>query len=280
MSDNNININLNSPEDDGGGDFLDLSLSLRQPSPPRRPSPPLSPPQATPQAPVYSRLYIPSYYPSPQIQLPYNNPVYFGSPEVFVGRSPTPQGMHLSISEPPSCRGRARRNHSRNNGEDVNRTIQPPYPWATNRPAVLHDLDYLQSMQIKTITGMVRCTRCDKDYEMGFDLEETLSEFLSFVVSKESMHDRAVEKWTAPPLLTCRYCSVDSVRPIISENKENINWLFLFLGQWMGYCTLEQLKYFCGRTNNHRTGAKDRVLYLAYHEIYEQLLPDWPEDLW
>ncbi|XP_054776401.1 uncharacterized protein LOC129284912 [Prosopis cineraria] len=232
MSNNNIN-NLNSPED-YVSDFLDLSLGLQQPPPPRGPSPPLSP----------------------------------------------PQGMHLNVSEPQSCRGRALRNPSGTHGEDIKRNIQPPYPWATNRPAVVHDLDYLKSRQIETITGMVQCTRCDKDYEMEFNLEEKLTEFLIFVVSKEYMHCRAVVEWLAPPLLTCKYCSGDCVRPIISENKEKINWLFLFLGQVLGYCRLEQLKYFCDCTNNHRTGAKDRVLYLAYHALYRQLLPDFPADLW
>ncbi|KAL1809528.1 hypothetical protein ACET3Z_026518 [Daucus carota] len=29
--------------------------------------------------------------------------------------------------------------------------------------------------------------------------------------------------------------------------------------QMLGCCTVEQLKYFCKHTKNHRTGAKDRV---------------------
>ncbi|KAF7840929.1 wiskott-Aldrich syndrome protein family member 2-like [Senna tora] len=41
--------------------------------------------------------------------------------------------------------------------------------------------------------------------------------------------------------------------------------------EMLGLCTLDQLKYFCGCTKNHRTGAKNRVLYLTYHEISKQL---------
>jgi hypothetical protein len=41
-----------------------------------------------------------------------------------------------------------------------------------------------------------------------------------------------------------------------------------------GYCTLEQLKYFCVRTRQHRTGAKFRMLYSVYMELCNQLCPD------
>ncbi|WOH09609.1 hypothetical protein DCAR_0729067 [Daucus carota subsp. sativus] len=46
--------------------------------------------------------------------------------------------------------------------------------------------------------------------------------------------------------------------------------------QMLGCCTVEQLKYFCKHTKNHRTGAKDRVLYLTYLAICKQLDPKGP----
>ncbi|XP_028776234.1 uncharacterized protein LOC114732978 [Neltuma alba] len=281
---NNNNDNFHRPEeddhDDYSDDFLALSLGLRRLSRRRR-RPPSSEPQTMPQIPVYVERMQSVYYRNPVIQLPSDHPLYIVPPEVLAARSPSPPRMHLN-SEPPLGRGRVRRNPSRNNGEDNNRTIPPPYPWATNRPAVVHDLRHLVSdLQIETITGMVRCNRCDKDYEIGLNLEQKLNQFWSFVASKRgTMHDRAPEEWSSPPSMTCRYCSGDGVKPIIDENKDKINWLFLFLGQILGYCTLDQLKYFCGCTRNHRTGAKDRVLYLSYREIFRQLLPEWPEVSW
>jgi hypothetical protein len=46
----------------------------------------------------------------------------------------------------------------------------------------------------------------------------------------------------------------------------------------LGCCTLDQLKYFCKHTKNHRTGAKDRVLFLAYLGLCKQLDPNGPFD--
>ncbi|KAF9684343.1 hypothetical protein SADUNF_Sadunf04G0108500 [Salix dunnii] len=46
----------------------------------------------------------------------------------------------------------------------------------------------------------------------------------------------------------------------------------------IGCCTLDQLKYFCKHTKNHRIGAKDRVLFLAYLGLCKQLNPNGPFD--
>jgi hypothetical protein len=93
------------------------------------------------------------------------------------------------------------------------------------------------------------------------------------------MHDRAPSDWMNPVLPRCQFCDQEnSVKPVIANKKQKINWLFLLLGQMLGCCTLDQLKYFCKHTKNHRTGAKDRVLYLAYLGMCKQLDPNGPFD--
>ena len=83
--------------------------------------------------------------------------------------------------------------------------------------------------------------------------------------NKSFMHDRAPSVWMNPALPKCQFCEQEnSSKPVIASKKRKINWLFLLLGQMLGCCTLDQLKYFCKHTKNHRTGAKDRVLFLAY----------------
>ncbi|KAG5588223.1 hypothetical protein H5410_048657 [Solanum commersonii] len=44
----------------------------------------------------------------------------------------------------------------------------------------------------------------------------------------------------------------------------------------LGCCTLDELKFFCEHTDNHRTGAKDRVLFLAYLTLCRQVDPTGP----
>ncbi|CAI9786350.1 unnamed protein product [Fraxinus pennsylvanica] len=93
------------------------------------------------------------------------------------------------------------------------------------------------------------------------------------------MHDRAPGLWINPNLPRCRYYKQENcAKPIISEKKKSINWLFLLLGQMLGCCTLEQIKYCYKHTRNHHTGAKDRVLYLTYLSLCKQLDPYGPFD--
>jgi hypothetical protein len=100
-----------------------------------------------------------------------------------------------------------------------------------------------------------------------------------FVRQRGSMHDRAPRHWTAPAPLSCPACGqAEHARPVVAPKKRHINWLFLLLTQSLGLCTLEQLKYFCKHTRRHRTGAKDRVLYLTYSGLLKQLSPSAPID--
>jgi hypothetical protein len=96
----------------------------------------------------------------------------------------------------------------------------------------------------------------------------------------DTMNDRATI-WMNPRLSRCENCNQENcVKPIIADKKRSINWLFLLLGQMLGCCTLAQLKYFCKHTKNHRTGAKDRLLYLTYLGLCKQLDLNGPFHVW
>ncbi|KAL9231625.1 hypothetical protein vseg_006827 [Gypsophila vaccaria] len=155
--------------------------------------------------------------------------------------------------------------------------VTPPYRWATDRRAVVHSMDYLLSQGITSIAGDVQCKKCERSFEMTYDVHEKFRELVAFIVSQGGMQQRAPKRWIKPILPTCKYCGEEhSCKPVIAEKKRNINWLFLLLGQMLGCCTLEQLKYFCKHTHNHRTGAKDRVLFLSYYTLCKQLDPTGP----
>ncbi|KAH0634280.1 hypothetical protein KY284_037066 [Solanum tuberosum] len=157
-------------------------------------------------------------------------------------------------------------------------TITPPFPWATNLIATVHTLQYLLSKQLFMISGDVQCKRCERRYTMEFDLKEKFVEIGSYVMkNKTLLKERAPSIWMIPLLPTCQFCKQEnSVKPIICADKNKINWLFLLLGQMLGCCTLDELKFFCEHTDNHRTGAKDRVLFLAYLTLCRQVDPTGP----
>ncbi|KAH9320445.1 hypothetical protein KI387_015084, partial [Taxus chinensis] len=156
--------------------------------------------------------------------------------------------------------------------------IVPAYTWATDRRAVVHSLDYLLGHGIHSIRGDLVCKRCDGKEAREVDLQSSLVPLSSsFLSRKDTLHDRAPKVWMVPRLLDCNLChQSDCVKPVIDEKKRRINWLFLLLTQTLGLCTLDQLKYFCKHTKKHRTGAKDRVLYLTYVGLLKQLNPSGP----
>ncbi|KAM0939162.1 hypothetical protein DsansV1_C21g0167661 [Dioscorea sansibarensis] len=180
-------------------------------------------------------------------------------PHLLQRDTPHPHSRRTNTSSPPS-------------------TITPPYPWSTNLRATIHPLSYLISHNLTTITDTMQCRQCNTDHSISYQLEpcfRTLSTFIRD--NKHAMHDRAPTVWLNPNYPTCPSCSEPkSLRPLLCLKKRRINWLFLLLGQTLGFCTLEQLKYFCKHTKNHRTGAKDRVLYLTYLALCKQLDPSGP----
>ncbi|KAJ0984899.1 hypothetical protein J5N97_003255 [Dioscorea zingiberensis] len=184
--------------------------------------------------------------------------------------------LNLSLSPPLS----PPRSQSPTHVDDGD-LIVPPYPWATNREATVHTLSYLLSHNITTISGTVQCKRCNNQESMSYELHPKFMEISQFIREhKHAMHDRAPPEWMNPEFPACRTCSQPNcMKPVISTNESSINWLFLLLGQTLGCCTLSQLKFFCKHTKNHRTGAKDRVLYLTYLALCKQLDPTGPFDI-
>ncbi|KAL6502534.1 hypothetical protein OROHE_024539 [Orobanche hederae] len=206
------------------------------------------------------------------------HPSLFINPSLFQFPTASP-----AVASPSSAvrQRRPRRKPSKSPPEGKSPIIYPAYPWSTNRRATVHSLDHLLSERISLISGDVECKRCERRYKIEFDLHQKFIEVASFVAAeKDAMHHRAPRAWANPILPRCRFCNQEnSARPLISDKKRSINWLFLLLGQMLGCCTLDQLKYFCKHTKNHRTGAKDRVLYLTYLALCRQLDPTGPFDI-
>ncbi|EOA39437.1 hypothetical protein CARUB_v10012580mg, partial [Capsella rubella] len=186
----------------------------------------------------------------------------------------TPQ-MSTMIMAPPRINTAVRNSRQQPAGNQKSDTIPPPFPWATNIRGVIHSLEYLESKQITTITGEVQCRHCEQVFEVSYDLRERFREVEKiFLKMKRIMRERAPPMWLNPEQRRCELCGRDkAVKPVVAESKSQINWLFLLLGQTLGYCTLEQLKNFCKHCKSHRTGAKDRVLYLTYLGLCKMLDP-------
>ncbi|KAH6805920.1 hypothetical protein C2S51_030751 [Perilla frutescens var. frutescens] len=159
-------------------------------------------------------------------------------------------------------------------GPGKTENITPPYPWATARRATVHSLQHLMAKGINTVSGRVQCKRCDKQFDIEYDVHAKFREVAMFIMKyREEMRHRAPSVWMNPVLPDCKFCEQHNcVKPVVGK-KKNINWLFLFLGQMVGCCKLSELKYFCKHTRRHRTGAKDRVLYLTYFQLFQQLDP-------
>ncbi|KAI3448051.1 hypothetical protein Pfo_004716 [Paulownia fortunei] len=260
-------------------DMLTLTLSTFQHHPttvPHNPSPVHHHPQPLPPPPP---PLLPSP-PRPTLSLPSSSHSLFLNTPLIAVPLETAASPSTAVAGHSRPR-RSRRNPSKTPPEGKSVTISPPFPWSTNRRATVHGLNYLLSKQISSISGDVQCKRCERQYTMEFDLQQKLMEIGSFIAeNKASMHHRAPKIWLNPTLPGCRFCEQEnSVRPVICDKKRSINWLFLLLGQMLGCCTLDQLKYFCKHTKNHRTGAKDRVLYLTYLGLCRQLDPNGPFDI-
>ncbi|KAK9287472.1 hypothetical protein L1049_015893 [Liquidambar formosana] len=262
-------------EEEEENDFLALKLAIR-PQRPCRLSPiqqPLSPSPPPPPPPA------PPLFPQSPLQLSPSHPLYM-PPFTTDSSTPTPMVYRQEGAAASSRPLRMRRNPTQAPRDGKSDTVPALFPWATTHRATVYSMEHLLSNGIFTITGDVQCKRCEHQYQIDYDLREKFLEVGSFIdKNKSSMHDRAPSVWMNPILPTCKLCAQENcVKPIIAEKKKSINWLFLLLGQMLGCCTLEQLKYFCKHTKNHRTGAKDRVLYLTYLGLCKQLDPNGPFD--
>ncbi|KAI3957533.1 hypothetical protein MKX01_001892 [Papaver californicum] len=207
----------------------------------------------------------------------------------FISVMPKDGGFGGGFNEAPPIRGgggavipnnsrRQTRMRARPENENAIDVAVPPFEWATNRFAKIHDKNYLIGRGIHTISGEVQCKKCEHRCTLEFDLQSKLLEIGSFIYhNKENLCHRATDNWMSPNLETCPSCDQpNSLKPIIPSDKGMINWLFLLLGQMIGCCTLEQLKFFCDKNSLHRTGAKDRLIFLTYLSLCEQLDPTGP----
>ncbi|XP_062203866.1 uncharacterized protein LOC133906096 [Phragmites australis] len=175
-----------------------------------------------------------------------------------------------------SAPGRAVRPCSKKLDDEDDTDGRPaPFPWATERPAQHDTLESLLRRGVTSVHGEARCKRCGDRKTIAYDLASTFREVRDFIsANRHAMDDRAPDAWMFPALPDCEACGHKGVVwPEIAAEKREINWLFLLLGQMLGCCTLEQLKYFCMNTGRHRTGAKNRVLYYAYIALCSQLEP-------
>ena len=210
-----------------------------------------------------------------KLALFYHPPPPPPTPIIFAPQPP-PQPQQQPVVIPgPRCQRKKPRQAPR---EGKTLTIQPPFPWATNHRATVHTLKHLTDTGIITISGDVHCKRCDQRYQMEYNLKDKFLEVGNYIIeNKHKLYERAPPMWKNPSLPKCRFCGQENnVKPVIAKKKKLINWLFLLLGQMIGCCTLEQLKYFCKHTGNHRTAAKDRVLFLTYLGLCKQLDPSGP----
>ncbi|KAL4025021.1 hypothetical protein IC575_013395 [Cucumis melo] len=269
---------------------LSQHLSLQPPpSPPHErllcvsPQPPHPPPP--PEHPLSFHLLLESPPPPPSpAEFPSSLPLPLQSPPLpfdYLQPPPTqqtqnqppeiPKPKRQTQNQPPEIPKPKRRRTQADNSR-----IEPPYPWSTEKGAVIHKLEYLEANNILTIKGEVKCKRCDRKDEIEYELISKFDEIRRFIErEKDNMHDRAPDRWVNPILLNCNFCNKEEcVEPIISEANSNINWLFLLLGNFLGCLKLSQLKYFCTQTNIHRTGAKDRLIYLTYLALCKQLQPN------
>ncbi|GMN61093.1 hypothetical protein TIFTF001_030177 [Ficus carica] len=259
-------------------DFLALTLS----PPVSRPQPPSPSPQPQPQPETFNSMQARLFSQNPQLQL-------FNYPLTLSGQNPShtpanssPPPMPPVRDQPPARQparqARTRRNQAQPLRQGKSETVPVLFPWATTHRATVHSLKYLMSMDIVTITGKVQCRRCEREFEVGYNLPEEFRKLWTFIKdTKEAMKDRAPKEWESPEFLDCKFCKEKGcVKPIVANKKRAINWLFLLLGKFLGCLTLEQLKYFCKHSRNHRTGAKNRVLYLTYLGLCKQLDPSGP----
>ncbi|KAL5222453.1 hypothetical protein ABZP36_027166 [Zizania latifolia] len=200
--------------------------------------------------------------------------IYASAPRPPTPPSLPPPGPHRPPPPPPpppSTQERSPRHRH-------NSPAPPLFASALERPAQHDTLENMLLKGITSVESVVRCKRCFGEEVIAYDLEAKFHEVRNYVAANRlAMHDRAPEAWMCPRLPDCVACGREGgMSPVIPSDKREINWMFLFLGQMLGCCTLEDLKYFCKHTKQHRTGAKNRVLYNVFVEMCRQLEPQGP----
>ncbi|KAG2255238.1 hypothetical protein Bca52824_074532 [Brassica carinata] len=250
------------------------SLPLAPPSPfalpltvsslPLAPASPFAPPMTTWQTPGSIAQYFASSQSHYMTYPPYlSNSIYQirpstpMQPQFEQSFNVFPSSSFTSPTRPvmrPAASGAVSRRSYRSQSS-VNRkddTIPPPFPWATNKRGWIQSLENLASKQITTITGEVQCKHCEKVYQVSYNLREKFSEVENiFVMGKWIMRERAPAIWTNPEPARCDLCGRDKAVLYVGAAQE-----------------------FCKHSKSHRTGAKNRVLYLTYLGLCKMLEPN------
>ncbi|KAI3829979.1 hypothetical protein L1987_04111 [Smallanthus sonchifolius] len=185
---------VNTNQDTEQTMFLYIHPSISQPSPDHQQQQPQPPPvnrnqDSDPQTELTMCFYV-EQRPQPPPQLPL-----------------------------PHAQRRNRRKQTLAPPQGKTLVIKPPFPWATDRRAKVHSLNYLTTDQhIKTISGDVECKRCQKQYQIEFNLEEKFNEISDYVETHMyEFRDRAPPEWMNPTLPKCKFCDQEnSVKPVVT----------------------------------------------------------------
>ncbi|KMZ64581.1 hypothetical protein ZOSMA_35G00360 [Zostera marina] len=153
--------------------------------------------------------------------------------------------------------------------------IPPPFPWSSENRATLLTMEELARRGFNTIEGEVQCKRCNVRAVASLQLKERFEVVIHNLLDILKIgNTSAPSKWVNPQFPSCPSCkNVNCMAPIISEKKRNINWLFLYLGETIGMCNLDQLYYFYKHNMFRITGSKIHLLLYTYIGISKQLFP-------
>ncbi|KAK1268438.1 hypothetical protein QJS04_geneDACA006335 [Acorus gramineus] len=155
-------------------------------------------------------------------------------------------------------------------------TIDRTFPWAGTERAIIRSLESLLSAKINTITGTVQCKICKGRLKVQYDILEKFEKLKAFIVAeKPNMQDKkAPYAWQHPKRGSCYMClRHNTMEPLIWPKKQGINWLFLLLGQTIGFCNEDQLRYLCKHNHVVRSGNMEELIYNTYFCLCKMLQP-------
>ncbi|KMZ62043.1 hydroxyproline-rich glycoprotein family protein [Zostera marina] len=284
MSENKRKIAVILLEEDEEDDDLSLSLSLFNPRRKYNKSAPSSSSFVSPVPTAAHSITDPFLYknvapPSTTLSLSLSPTPFHLPPPPAPTFSGLTHEFNINHMVVPPQRRRGRRNPSNNNpGPGKPLTIPPPFPWSGEIRATVVTVAELTRRQILSIEGQVQCKRCDVRVIINFQLNQSIGVVIRHVIEiLAEGNNRAPQGWATPKFPPCPSCMhANCMKPIIAQKKRDINWLFMYLGETLGTCNLEQLKYFCKHNKMHRTGSKMHLLLYAYIGISKQLHPTGP----
>lgn len=151
--------------------------------------------------------------------------------------------------------------------------MRPWAPWVQGEYTV-HSMSCLRSRGIRNVGGLMKCCICCHTYILEYDAEseyERLSSGMAWIRGG-TMTERQIcqEKLQCPNCIKLRVVS-----PVIEQP---INWMFLALGNWLGFVGQDSLIEFAKancleipRRRNSRFRLK--LLSVVYQELVRQMRP-------